>query len=89
MPLSIFMTIIIMCAMPHDTLQLFVVYCTYCMHIIPSMQAVKKFYNAALQKREFPVMIDRSSSAVELMIPSDSTWDVIPDIKPPKVHNRH
>ena len=49
------------------------------------MQAVKDSYSFALRSCDFPVMIDRRSSGVELEFPSDSTWDIFSIILPPKV----
>ena len=50
------------------------------------MQAVKECYRDALLEKTFSLMIDGRSEGVELKVPSESTWDVIPHVSPAKVY---
>ena len=49
------------------------------------MQAVKDSKRSALKSSEFSIIIDKYSSGVELEVPQDSIWKVIPDVAPAKV----
>ena len=48
-------------------------------------QAVKDVYKCAVFWDEFPVMISRHSSAIDLEVPSCSNWEVIPLVTPAMV----
>ena len=49
------------------------------------MQAVSEAYESALKKQEFWVKCDRHSSAIELEMPTDSSWEVTSFTSPAKV----
>ena len=49
------------------------------------MQAVKDSKRSALKNSEFSIIIDKYSSGVELEVPQDSVWKVIPHVAPAKV----